>query len=226
MRLKKAFSLIEVLIVLVLIGILATYTIPRLDRDTRSEAINHILHMIRYTQNLALHDNRHNRFDSRWQRAFWRFQIYNCKNGSGIFYVIGTDYDYSRGINRSETAIDPSNGKFTFWDTRKACPVDSTDALNNQVSPNIFLSQKYGIQNVTFNRCAPNERRYTARHIGFDHFGRPYKSYTRSYIPNNWGYATQNCTITFSFQDSSIQPFTIVVPNESGYAYLQENPNL
>jgi len=234
MKKRYAFSMIELILVIVVIGIIATYSIPRLKRDTRTEAINHMLTMIRYTQNLALHDTKHQRFDSRWQRGYWRFQIYKCKGGSGLFYMIGTDRsdnsnaNLNGAINRNETAIDPSNGKFTFWDTRVPCPIDSTDALNNQVSPNIFITQRYGISSVTFNKCQIYKNGRTtssAKHIGFDSFGRPHKSFTATYIPNHWGVTVGNCKITFNFKDSSIKPFTIIVPNESGYAYLEENPN-
>jgi len=234
MKNRNAFTMIELIMVIVIIGIIATYSIPRIKRDERTEAINHMLSMIRYTQNLALHDTKHQRFDSRWQRAYWRFQIYKCKKGSGLFYMIGTDRssDAIKSLNsfidRSETAIDPSNGKFTFWDTSKECPKNTTDALAEQVSPNIFITQKYGIKEVTFNACKIYKNGSTtssAKHIGFDSFGRPHKSFTKSDRPNHWGYAVEDCEIEFKFQDNSIKPFVIVVPNESGYAYLKENKN-
>jgi len=227
--------MIELIIVLVVMAIIASFTMPRLKRDTRSEAINHMLTMIRYTQNLALHDNKHQRFNSRWQSGFWRFQIFNCKGSQALYYMIGThtnsetNSNKSGWLNRSETAIDPSNGKFTFWRTDKTCPKNSTDILNNEVSPNIFITQKYGISSVEFESCSiyKNGRvKYEGKLIGYDSFGRPHKSFTKSTRPSHWGYAVENCNITFSFKDSSINPFTIVIPNESGYAYLQENKNL
>jgi prepilin-type N-terminal cleavage/methylation domain-containing protein len=215
---KRAFTMIELIVILVVIGIIAAYSIPRFKRDTRAEAINHILSMIRYTQNLALHDSKHQIDKPKWQRAFWRFEIYNCANKSGIFYKIGTDKDLNGGLNRSETAIDRSNGKFTFWDTRKACPKNSQDALMNEVSPNIFLTQRYGIKSATFNSCKVYKngvKTSSTKHIGFDKFGRPYKSYGFSIQPSYWGKTLNDCKITFSFVDSSISPFTIVVKPET-----------
>ncbi len=227
MRLKKAFTMVELLIVIVILAILASYSIPRFKRDTRSEAINHILSMIRYTQNLALHDTKHSIDDTKWQRSFWRFQIYNCAGGSGIYYMIGTDKNLNRGIGRAETAIDPANSKFTFWDRRKACPKSSDDALMQQVSPNIFLTQKYGINSVTFNCRVRTNRVYNSRakYIGFDNFGRPIHSWSTT-RPNYWGHIVGQCRIRFNFIDNSIDPFTIIVEPESGYAYLEENNKL
>lgn len=235
MKKHNAFTMIELIVVLIVLGVIASYSIPRVKRDTRSEAMNHMLNTIRYTQNLALHDSKHQRFDSRWQRAYWRFQVYKCKSGSGLFYMIGTDRstdplaNLNGKLNRSETAIDPSNGKFTFWNTKKQCPIDSVDALNNQVSPNIFITQRYGINKVVFNNCSiyKNGRtRSSAKHIGFDGFGRPHKSFTASVRPNHWGYAIGVCSITFSFTDTSINPFTIDIDNETGYATVRGNPSL
>ena len=236
MKKKYAFTMIELIVVIIILAILATYSIPRLDRDTRSEAINHILTMIRYTQNLALHDNSHDSSPA-WQRGFWRFQIYKCAGGSGIFYMIGKESDFTSrrtALNRGEVATDPANGKFTFWDKRKACPKSSNEALMSDVSPNIFLTQKYGIKEAKFDSCRIYKRgivksEYGGKpieHIGFDYFGRPHKSFTSTIFPNHWGIAVEPCKITFSFVDSSIAPFTIVVENESGYAYLEENPKL
>jgi len=231
MRTKKAFTMIELIIVLVVMAIIASFTMPRLKRDTRSEAINHMLTMIRYTQNLALHDNKHQRFNSRWQSGFWRFQIFNCKGSQALYYMIGThtnsetNSNKSGWLNRSETAIDPSNGKFTFWRTDKSCPKSSADPLMDQVSQNIFITQKYGIKTVTFlDGCAINNN--NDKYVGFDNFGRPYYKFKNSYKPNNYGYLTSDCKIKFDFTDSSINSFTIVIPNESGYAYLKENKNL
>ena len=225
---KRAFTLIELIMVVLVIGILATGTSQMLKRNTRGEAINHILEMIRYTQNLALHDSKHDRTDPKWQRSFWRFQIYRCANNSGLYYQIGTDKNFNKGIGRSETAIDPSNGKFTFWETNTSCPKNSTDSLNEQVSPNIFLTQRYGINKVDFKSCSIRKNgssSSTAKHIGFDNFGRPIKSYTKSTLPDYWGHVVGDCNITFSFENKN-KPFTIIIKAESGYAYLEENDNL
>jgi len=230
MREKRAFTMVELIIVIITLAILAAYSIPRIKRDTRSEAINHILMMMRYTQNLALHDDMHLKDNTNWQRRFWRFEIDYCAGkGNGLYYNIVTDNNMRGKANKEETAIDPSNGKYTYWIHTKKCPKNSTDALMNQVSPNIFLTQKYGINSVKFESCTIYKRTrtsYEGQHLGFDNYGRAYKSYTASSIPNNWGVAITDCKIKFSFIDNSIDPFTVVVSKESGFIYLEENPNL
>ncbi len=227
MKKHNAFTMIELIVVIVVLGILAAYSIPRIKRDTRAEAIEHMLTMIRYTQNLALHDSKHKRDDSKWQRGYWRLKINQCYNG-GLYYIIGTDDDVNGGIDRYEAAIDPSNGKQTFWISLKPCPKNSTDALNRDVSPNIFITQRYGINKVSFKckRYKDSAKYTTVKHIGFDDFGRPYVSNTDVNTPAHKGVAVDDCSIKFEFEDSSIDSFKIIIPNETGFAYLKENPKL
>ncbi len=230
MKKHNAFTMIELIVVIVVLGVLAAYSIPRIKRDTRAEAIEHMLTMIRYTQNLALHNSKHKRDDSKWQRGYWRFEIYKCKEGSGLYYRIGTDDDLEGEISKSEAAIDPSNGKKTYWNGSYSCLKSSTDAYdrNRDVSPNIFITQRYGINDVTF-RCKiyKDSVNYTiVKHIGFDDFGRPHASYTSVNTPAHKGVAVGDCKIKFEFEDSTIAPFRIIIPNETGFAYLEENPKL
>jgi len=228
MRRKKAFTMIELIVVIVTLSILAAYSIPRLNRDIRSEAANHFLTMIRYTQSLALHDDKQLRDNLNWQKRFWSFEIKKCSN-EGYYYIIGTDSNMLGAIDREESAIDPSNGKYTFWSGLKPCPKDSTDILMDQVSPNIFLTQKYGISKVKFKSCSIFKAKKTSssnKRIGFDNFGRYYKSYQNNSKPNYSGVGVGDCRIEFKFVNSSIDPFTIVVSKESGFVYLEENPNL
>jgi len=215
---KKAFTLIELIVVVVVLGILAASAIPRFKRDTRVEAINHMLTMIRYTQNLALHDSKHSPTDPKWQRSYWQFAIRHCSN-YGLYYQIGSDSNFNGKISNEESAVDPSNGKFTHWLGAKPCP--SPSSIDKDVSPNIFITQKYGINNITFrNGCTGKT------YIGFDNYGRPAISFGASTKPNYSSYMGTDCKLIFSFEDNSINPFTIIIPKESGYAYLEENPNL
>ena len=233
MKKSNAFTMIELIIVLVVLGIIAVLSAPRLKRDTRAEAATQILHMIRYTQNLALHDSKHQRDTSRWQRAYWKFQVYTCRNNDK-FFTIGTNSDLIRrdisDISVNEAAIDPSNSKPLTWHAGKPCPTNDSSLKASKVSPNIFITQKYGINKVEFSSCKVFKTKAVSsnsvKHIGFDGFGRVYRSFTATSKANHWGYAVEDCKITFSFADSSIYPFTIVVENETGYTYLEEKPNL
>ena len=63
---KKAFTMLELVFVIVIIGILAVVAMPSFQRDTLQEAGNQIISHIRYTQHLAMMDDKFNPADATW----------------------------------------------------------------------------------------------------------------------------------------------------------------
>ena len=208
----RAFTMLELVMVIVVLGILASLAIPRLDRDLKQEAADTVLSHIRYTQHLALSDNKHKFNEPEWQKAFWKISFESC-SGGGIFIGIGTDVDYEGDTDKIEAAIDPSNGKPMFWTNTASC-VDGGDGT---VSETIFLTKKYGITDVTATGGC------NLKHIGFDYYGRPQISFAGSTKPdysNSGGstYMDTKCTFTFTMSDSDT--FSIDILPETGYAYI------
>ncbi len=216
---RRAFSLVELVIVIVVIGILASLSIPRLNEDNRAQAINHILTMIRYTQNLALHDSKQLRDNPKWQKGFWSFRIYKCQNENKYYFIIASDSDRNGTITKNESAVDPSNGKYLY--AYNNCDQAKKDS---EMSPNVFLD-RFGINSITFSSCAGDLGSGNTKHIGFDRFGRVHKNFGSSNTPDYKSYRRRDCKITFGFEDGK-SPFTIVVKKETGFAYLEENPRL
>ena len=136
---RPAFTLLELTIAIVVMGILASLAMPRMERDTLQEGADSVLSDIRYTQLLALTDNKH-RFDNpNWQRAFWRIGFGNCTGGGvGICEYIGSDDNLLGAIDNNESATDPSNGK------------KMTQGGDNTTSERVFLTKNYGITSVVF----------------------------------------------------------------------------
>ena len=58
MKNKKAFTMLELVFVIVVSGILAATFIPRFDRDNLQEAADQVISHIRYTQHLAMVDDK------------------------------------------------------------------------------------------------------------------------------------------------------------------------
>ncbi|MBD3788770.1 MAG: type II secretion system protein [Campylobacterales bacterium] len=215
---KSAFTMLELIFVIIVLGILASMVLTRIERDIRQEAADSILSDIRYTQHLALIDDKHQFDNPKWQQRFWRIVFSSCSDGTGRYYMIGTDDDMDSSTNAffeyDEAAVDPSNGKRMFWENTKPCASDND--TNTSVSDRIFITKNYGIQTVT------NTGGCGAGHIGFDHLGRPHAGFSNSAQPNSASYMTQRCTFTFTMSDGDT--FSINVEPETGYAYISNQP--
>ena len=202
--------MIELIMVIIVLGILASLALPRLERDLSQEAADNILADIRYTQHLALVDDMHEFNDPKWQRKFWRIGFENCTDNSGIYEYIGSDTDMEGGINDSEAARDPQNGKKMIWSG-----ADCSNGGDNDTSTNIFISKKYSITTVTWGDTCN-----ASQYIGFDHLGRMHQGFTGSNIPNYASYLTAECTITFTLSNGDT--FKINIEPETGYAFIDE----
>jgi prepilin-type N-terminal cleavage/methylation domain-containing protein len=209
MHIKKAFTMIELVFVIVVMGIIAAVALPRFDSDNAQEAMDQILSDIRYTQHLALVDNVIDPTDLNWQRAFWSIHFEHCGGASGWFYMVGSDSNYGGDIDKIEAARDLRSGKPMFWKNTDDC----SNGGDGTVSEKVFISKKFGINNITFaGGCAGGQ------YFGFDSFGRPHAGFTTSATPNYDSIMTNDCNMTFSFDNHS--NMTIQIRKETGYASI------
>ena len=210
---RPAFTMLELVFVIVVLGILAALALPRLDRDIRQEAADSILSDIRYTQHLALIDNKHKFDKGAWQKRFWKIMFGTC-TGSDLFYMVGSDENMDASnssgfFEQREAATDPSNGRAMFWTNGTAC----SDVTDNTISDRIFITKKYGIKNVTTaGGCSAN------KYLGFDHLGRPHNGFTTSTAPDYTSYMATACTFTFTMSDD--ETFAITISPETGRAFI------
>ena len=197
---KKAFTMLELIIVIIVMGILAAVALPRFSDTRVQEAADQILSHIRYTQHLALIDNPYSPTNSNWYKERWQIGFWQCTNNDW-YYIVGHDLDHGGGIGESEAATNPFDGKKMF--TSNACNLD-----NNQSSA-ILISEKYGISSISFSSaCGDN------KYIAFDHLGRPYKSTLGTEM---YDLIQQTCDINFTADSGS---FTIRIEPETGFAYI------
>ena len=98
---KKAFTMIELVFVLVVIGILAAAIIPRMRTNPVQEAAIDLVSKIRYTQHLAMSDDKYER-TGKWYRNRW--QIVFTDNTYSIEHKNNDDsYDYAKDpLNRKD----------------------------------------------------------------------------------------------------------------------------
>ena len=155
---STAFTMIELIIVMVVAGILTAVMIPRMERDNLRIATNQVVRHIQYTQHLAMVDDVYNTSKPTWYKAMWRisFRTNNC-------YLVSSNTDLNTNYDRNESAQDPLTQSLLYSNT--SCTQDSVD------NSAMFLSDQYGINSIEFNSaCGSN------RYIAFDHLGRPHKT--------------------------------------------------
>ena len=211
-KIYPAFTTLELVFVIVVLGILAAIAIPRLEQDLRQEAADHILSNIRYTQHMALNDHKQKADDPQWQRRFWSIAFAKCADGTH-FYRIGSDtndaggtYSGDSGVfSQNEAATDPYNRK-ALW----AANNGNCDATG--ISENIKIGDKYGVT------VGNGTGGCTGKHIGFDHLGRPHTSFGASDSPDYDSYMLQDCVFTFNMPNDD--PFQIRIDRETGYAHI------
>ena len=210
--------MIELVFVILVLGILAAMALPRMERDTRQEAADNILSAIRYTQHLALMDNRVDLNSGNvvnWQKALWQIRFAN--NGGEWQYIVASNNNYDANINKTtEAAINPVDGKYMYAS-------NATPALDE--SPNVFLTRKYSINNVDFSACNgqtgaannPGDTN-TNKHIAFDYLGRLHRGIFSA--TNDMATLMHaDCTIKFSF-DGGISDLYILIRKDTGYANI------
>ncbi len=176
---KKSFTLLELVFVIVLIGIISAVMIPRTGSNSLREAAIQLVSHIKYTQHLAMMDdkfdlndiaNNKQWFQSRWQLVF-------STSGGGMFYWIFSDFKGSSTGNpdansaSSEVAKNPLNSNlYLIGSTYRNFFAGSA----NRISKELDLKNKYGIKDVKFTGGSAS----TTKRIMFDHLGRPIQGTT------------------------------------------------
>lgn len=211
-RQAKAFTMIELVLVVVVLGILAVLALPRMERDLRQEAADNILSAIRYTQHLALTDDKTDPTDLEWQKKLWSINFTVSTTGS--YYTVSSNLNGGKAVNKKETAIDPANGKYMYHNA-------SHDIQANE-SPNILIGKKYGINTVNFDNCKTIANGTNdSSHIAFDQQGRAHKGVFRVATNDYRTVMTDDCEISFGFEDGS-DDLKISIARETGYAFIVE----
>jgi len=206
---RSGFTMLELVMVIIVMGIIASVAMPQMDRDTKQEGADIILSDIRLTQHLALMDYRHSFTNAKWQRSFWKFSVESCASGTGLFVGIGSDKDYEGDTDKIEATLDSANGKPMFWSNQDEC----INGGDNTVSDEIFITKKYGIESIVGTGGCKD-----IQHIGFDHLGRPHVSFSSSGSPDYSTLMDETCTFKFTLINK--EEFEISILPESGYAFI------
>ena len=213
---KKAFTMIELVLVIVIIGILSATLVPRIGKTSLNKASQQIIQHIRYTQHLAMMDNKFDLYDSSWFRTRWQLD-FRDPNPDKVYYTIYQDADKSGAastvVSKNEVAKNPLNPK------QLLTALSSNSAVN---SKEMLLSKKYGIISISFSHSCSYRR---SQRISFDYLGRPLYGNPKALdtiYNDNFGSTgvrliKNRCIITLTDVDhKSVQ---IAIEPETGYTY-------
>lgn len=198
---RFAFTMLELVFVIIVIGILAVLALPNFTTNPLQLAADQVANHIRYTQHLAMVDDKFDANDSRWYIENWQMEFKRVNSPLSIYYEIFSDIDHngnSDTISPEETAKDPLTKEY----------LDGSNEITD-------LAKTFGITSVVFsNNCHVGSG---IGQLAFDSIGRPYY-YLESANPpatNMYQYLlTSDCNITLNHPDGNA---TITVAPETGY---------
>lgn len=226
---KRAFTMIELIFVIVVVGILAAIMIPKLNRNASREAANQILTHIRYTQHLAMQDDKYENFISnqskpwfklRWGIAFNNTSLQKCSiDEPGVNtwkYNVFFDKSLNGNINsESEVANDIYKSGKLLSGGWSGISTDACKKINKELN----LGKRFGITSVDFKDGCNGMQT-----IIFDEMGRPMRVASTTSGGAKRPYdrlLKKDCKITIT--DKRGNQTTITIEKESGFASIKEN---
>jgi len=215
---KKAFTLLELVFVIVIIAIIAATMIPDVQRNSLREAAVQVVSHIRYTQHLAMVDDKFDASDSNWYKKRWQIAFHNGAdtNNKWSYSIFSDSSGSSTGSpDPTEIAVNPFNTSKRLTGGANGTSLIHTG--DSDATPKMNLGEKYDVENVTFSSGCSFHR---SKKIAFDHLGRPLKgafeNYTSAY-PSSSRLIQATCSITLSDAQGSV---SISIEPETGYAYI------
>jgi hypothetical protein len=186
---------------------------PRADNNSLQQATNQIISHIRYTQHLALTDDKFSNSVQNWYRRRWQIAFSDAaggiNNGNWI-YTIYSDTNMDGIRDRDEIAQNPKNvNKFLtgFYSN------NNNEVQKSSYTKDMDIEKSFGITDVVFTGGCSD----VAKSISFDRVGRPFIGNTSNQTSayQNGRLMTAECNITFK----SDQNITISIEPETGYVH-------
>ena len=223
---KKAFTMLELIFVIVIVGILSFIAASSFQRDTLREAADQVVGHIRYTQHLSMMDDKFDPTNPSWYKSRWQVFFANTAgSGNSWSYMIFSDSPaYTGTPDISEHAKNPLDTNRYLSGGYSAGNIDVNSAL---ATKEMNLGNKYGIQDIDFTGGCNIAN--TRERLFFDYLGRPfygiahmqtlpYHDETNAKIlrlPCNIELCLEPCTTA-----AAKNKITIVVEPETGYTHI------
>ena len=226
--------MIELVFVIVVMGILAATIIPNTRTNPLQEAAIQVLSDIRYTQHLAMINDRYDttNLDSatgttKWYKERWQI-LFSSNGGSGatMGYTIFSDSagDSTGNPDEAEMALNPGNpnqrmtGGYNSANTKL-----NIDNANFIGMDRLNIGRQYDIATVVFS--ASCDAGAGSTRIAFDHLGRPIQGNLSSNVQSldNTDLIRTDCNIVLT--DNEGDTMTIRIEEETGFACILDGVN-
>lgn len=203
---KKSFTILELIIVLLLLSLLYTSFIPKTNTNNIYELKNRLILQLKYLRYKALTDSKYDESDSKWHKKRWSFKIFNCnKNKDGVYYVMYSDTNNSGLIKGDEALDDPLSNK-NIYSAHQCIP-------NNSNSKYVLLSDNFNIKEISAT-CKSTDA-IVQISFGFD--GNIYSRLSNDDGDSNNYKLEEKCIINIIDKDSN--KISITVENKTGFIY-------
>ena len=225
---KKAFTLLELVFTIVIIGILAANMIPNIKTNSIQEAGIQLVSHIRYTQHLAMVDDKYDKDNDEWYKARWQLKFSIGEDTNNKYsYVIFSDTSGSGNPDPHEVAVNPLDGnKKLTGGTTGASMIHSGES---EATAEMNIGEVFGVLDVDFSSACRTGS--TSKNLLFDSFGRPLRGNDRTYTSSyNSGGATNiliesGCTITICSvgncnDATNEEKVVIAIEEETGYTHI------
>ncbi|OIP56792.1 MAG: N-terminal methylation [Helicobacteraceae bacterium CG2_30_36_10] len=216
---NKAFTLLELVFVIVVVGILAAIIIPNTRTNPLREAAIQLVSHIRYTQHLAMVDDKFDMNNPKWYKSRWTI-VFNSDaytNNKEAYTIFSDSPSYSGNPGTDEPAINPSNIELMLSGGFSGGP-NSLDYNHPDFkgTKELNIGTKYNITDVEFNSDCQSS---SSERLSFDNLGRPLigkmSSYSQPYVNNR--ILENQCRISLINSEGNV---TIAIEPETGYAHI------
>lgn len=169
--LHSAFTMLELVFVIVIIGILAAVIIPSTKTNPLQEAAIQLVSHIRYTQHLAMVDDKFDSNNLTWFKGRWQIKFSNTDGSDNRWaYAIFSDTGaYNGWPNVGETAVNPLNSskRLTGGYSTGSIAYNDADATNK-----LNIGHAFSITDIDMTGgCLIADD--GKKRISFDNLGRP-----------------------------------------------------
>ena len=206
---KKSFSILELILVLLLLSIITTAFIPNMNQSKIDEVTSKLVIYLKQTRYLSLIDNKYNEEDSLWFKKRWTLKFFRCrKDIGGFYYSIYSDTNNSGHVSIDDTLKDPLTNKHIY--SSNYCK----EKIEN--SKYVLLTKNYNITNIKLSCNTTNS-------LGQISFGNDASVYTKLSNFENESYEyklNEKCYLTL--EDIYNEKREIEINGGTGYVKIKE----